>query len=248
MIIEDWNINCRQTTDYQDSNRTTPFKVVNCTFNYRDTNEDKDILDSLFVKAQQLAHVVNPGAANDSTRQRSSERILTNALAGVISEYCWRTYLNSRTPNLVKETVFSDAACQIDLKTVRTNKTIEVRSSFPRRGIEFAVCHRNYEFDVIGPYSNAYKPDEPQKDFYVRTLFHLPNPLHLLETFKSNGFIAHLTGGATWHMMGDPNFSLNKSLIPEDQLGLIQAHTSYRVVPFSKALDCDGMYEQIAII
>ena len=69
--------------------------------------------------------------------------------------------------------LFDDASRQIDLKVISNNKKIEVRSSFPRNGIEFAICHPSYEFDVIGPYSNNYKPGEIQKDYYVRTLFHL---------------------------------------------------------------------------
>ena len=52
---------------------------------------------------------------------------------------------------------------QIDIR-LATGRTIEVRSSCVRNGIEFAVFMKKKEidgqqyFDVIGPYTNGYKP------------------------------------------------------------------------------------------
>ena len=115
-------------------------------------------------------------------------------------------------------------------------KKIEVRSSFPRNGIEFAICHPSYEFDVIGPYSNNYKPGEIQKDYYVRTLFHLYNPTDIISMISADSFKVYLTGGATWDMMIDTDYSKNKTLLPDFGLGVIQK-ASYRVVPFSKSKD-----------
>ena len=94
------------------------------------------------------------------------ERILADCIAGVVSEYFWKLYLNSR--RVVSETEFDDASRQIDLKVISNNKKNRSKISFPRNGIEFAICHPFYEFDVIGPYSNNYKPGEIQKDYYVR--------------------------------------------------------------------------------
>lgn len=125
---------------------------------------------------------------------------------------------------------------QIDLKVISNNKKIEVRSSFPRNGIEFAICHPSYEFDVIGPYSNNYKPGEIQKDYYVRTLFHLYNPTDIISMISADSFKVYLTGGATWDMMIDNDYSKNKTLLPDFGLGVIQK-ASYRVVPFSKSKD-----------
>lgn len=167
--------------------------------------------------------------------ERSPERILADCIAGVVSEYFWKLYLNSEE-NVVSETEFDDASRQIDLKVISNNKKIEVRSSFPRNGIEFAICHPSYEFDVIGPYSNNYKPGEIQKDYYVRTLFHLYNPTDIISMISADSFKVYLTGGATWDMMIDNDYSKNKTLLPDFGLGVIQK-ASYRVVPFSKSKD-----------
>lgn len=217
MRIENLVINC--TARYPRTCRRTPFEVVVYELNY--SSEDKDLMDLLRTKAEELARQVNPGAANNSMHERSPERILADCIAGVVSEYFWKLYLNSEE-NVVSETEFDDASRQIDLKVISNNKKIEVRSSFPRNGIEFAICHPSYEFDVIGPYSNNYKPGEIQKDYYVRTLFHLYNPTDIISMISADSFKVYLTGGATWDMMIDTDYSKNKTLLPDFGLGVIQ--------------------------
>ena len=141
------------------------------------------------------------------------------------------------------------------------NKKIEVRSSFPRNGIDFALCSSTDEFDVIGMYSNGYKPAEIQKNYYVRALFHLalvrywdkdantriPIVEKLLEKIKTDGFETFLTGGATWEMMIDDSIGMAKNFIPHDEksIGRLKTATSYRVVPFSKALDTKEIFDMI---
>lgn len=210
------------------------------------------MIDSVLENAKRLAEQVNPGAANDAGKRRDYERILNNCLAGLLSEQLWKAFLN-RTKPTVSETDFDSAKTQIDLRVEANGKKIEVRSSFPRNGIEFALCSSTHEFDVIGMYTNGYKPDEVQKDFYVRALYHLKKigeqtvpsgktvavVEKLLDKAKQDGFEAWLTGGATWGMMTDDEVAINKDFIPEDELNMIRlgAATSYRVVPFSRALD-----------
>lgn len=154
--------------------------------------------------------------------------------AGVISEYFWKLYLN-QYGDFVEETTCIDVAAQIDLIVKATGKKIEVRSSFPRNSIDFCVCHKTYQFDVLGPYSNSYKAGEIQKDYYVRTLFRMDTPTAIKNVIIQDGFSFYLTGGATWKMMWDKHFSIEKDLLPPD------AHTieksRYRVVPFATALD-----------
>lgn len=130
MRIENLVINC--TARYPRTCRRTPFEVVVYELNY--SSEDKDLMDLLRTKAEELARQVNPGAANNSMHERSPERILADCIAGVVSEYFWKLYLNSEE-NVVSETEFDDASRQIDLKVISNNKKIEVRSSFPRNGI-----------------------------------------------------------------------------------------------------------------
>lgn len=234
MEIENLIIECSKK--YPTSCRRAPFNVVSYRLNYLSNPEDKKLIDSLLTKAEYLAKNVNPGTANDSSHKRENKRILANCIAGVVSEYFWKQYLNS-DDEIVSETEFDDAAQQIDLKVISNNKKIEVRSSFPRKGIEFAICHPIHQFDILGPYSNNYKPGEIQKDYYVRTLFHLDNPIDIIERIKKDCFPVYLTGGATWGMMVNNKYSKNKNLVPENDWFNIEKTTSYRVVPFSSAAD-----------
>ena len=214
--------------------RKAPFMAHKYTFFYESFPEDKLKIDKYIKRAEDLAGKVNKGAANDSRRRRSSDVIMANALAGVVSEALWRHFLNTGC-KFVEYTLFEDAAKQIDLITSEGMK-IEVRSSFPRNGVEFAICHPIHQFDILGPYNNGYKPDEIKKDYYVRVLYTYAQPTDILEGIKKDGFAVYLTGGATWQMMNDAKLSKVKNLVPEDGF-LQEGTTSYRVVPFSNALD-----------
>lgn len=108
MRIENLVINC--TARYPRTCRRTPFEVVVYELNY--SSEDKDLMDLLRTKAEELARQVNPGAANNSMHERSPERILADCIAGVVSEYFWKLYLNSEE-NVVSETEFDDASRQM---------------------------------------------------------------------------------------------------------------------------------------
>jgi hypothetical protein len=244
MNQETVTINCREHD--AKTNMARPFNVIKYTFNYQSSNADKELIDSLIAEGTRLANSVNPGAANDSNLKRSYNRILSNCIAGVVSEYLWKNYLN-QVRETVTTTEMENAGTQIDLAIISNNKKVEVRSSFPRNGIPFAVCSLRHQFDIIGPYSNGYKPGEIQKDYYIRALFHLQNPTDLLGRIKQNGFEACLTGGATWLMMTDPQVAIEKSFIPDDEMSIdrIASKTSYRVVPFSGALDTIEVYNLI---
>jgi hypothetical protein len=240
------NIKCRELDAYRNSNRESPFWVAEYRFFYQSEKFDAAILNKITAAGTALANAVKDNAANDSTTKRPYNRKLSNAIAGVLAEYCWKNFLNSISlETLVQETAYTEAASQIDLETIYGKKTIEVRSSFPRNGIEFAICSANHEFDVLGPYKNNYKPDELQKDFYLRTLFHVQTPVSFLEDYKQDGFIAYLTGGATWAMMADDTIAIEKTLIPEDSIAATEVESVYRVVPFSRAMDCNAIYQEI---
>ncbi len=246
MIIGVRKIECQKISDYKQSKRLLPFWIATYTFNYLSEPFDKRILDIIEAEGLRLASVVNAKAANDSTIKRSQDRKRSNAIAGVLAEYCWKHFINSHSLELlVKETTYEVAASQIDLQTIKNNKTIEVRSSFPRNGIEFAICSPTYQFDILGPYKNNYKPDEIQKDYYLRTLFHVPSPISFLTEFKKNGFTVYLTGGSTWELMADDAVAIEKSLVPEDDINDIEIKSVYRVIPFSRALDCKEILKAI---
>ena len=52
---------------------------------------------------------------------------------------------------------------------------------------------------------------------------------------SADSFKVYLTGGATWDMMIDTDYSKNKTLLPDFGLGVIQK-ASYRVVPFTREI------------
>lgn len=235
-------INCKD--HFPKTCRLKPFIVVGYKFDYSNS-EDKKLLDDLLVEAHRLAEHVNPGAANDALQARDKKRILANCIAGVVSEFCWKHFLNYERTT-VQSTPFESASNQIDLEVIANKKKIEVRSSFPRNGIQFAICHPLKEFDILGPYSNDYKPGEVFKDYFIRTLFHFQHPTDIIEKIKSNDFTLYLTGGATHDMMFDKNLSKEKSFVPEDCF-TIQEESVYRVVPFHNALDCGQIYHMIRL-
>ena len=235
-------VNC--TTEFCKTKRRTPFVIVEYTLDYLNDKDDKVLIDNLLQEAEKLAKDVMPFAANDSIHARGKDRIMANSIAGVVSEFFWKYLLNYRK-EVVRSTPFEKAANQIDLEIVSNRKRIEVRSSFPRNGVEFAICHPEKEFDILGPYSNDYKIGEVHKDYYVRCLFHLQHPTDILSAIKLSNFKVYLTGGATWKMMNDQNVYTEKTLVPEDALATIAEKSVYRVVPFHSALDTQEIYKLI---
>lgn len=233
MNFEAIKLNCDLA--FSDTKRQKEFWFVKCTLDFKTSTLDKSIQKMIKSEGENLAGKVFSGAANESNFSREDKRILANSIAGLLAEYCWKCFLNMCTPNiLVQETKFEEAKNQIDLKTLKSNLKIEVRSSFPRNGIEFAICHKDKQFDILGPYSNNYKPSEPEKELYLRTLYHVKNHEDFLEKFLREGIEIYLTGGATWDMMFDEETSLTKDLIPEDSNQSVVS--KYRVVPFQHAL------------
>lgn len=221
---------------YPNSNRTKDFWYVKCCIEPNSSALDKSIQLMIKKESEKLAELVSPKAANDSTLDRTEERILANSIAGILAEYSWKTFLNFCTNKLlVQETTFEESKNQIDLITLKSKMKIEVRSSFPYNGINFAICHNPKQFDILGPYHNDYKPSEPEKDLYLRTLYYVKDYRDFLNKFLFDTTEIYLTGGATWDMMFDENCSLNKDLVPEDENTDVKSN--YRVVPFQYALD-----------
>lgn len=240
MKIVDGYIDCSKR--YPNSQRKKPFYAVRYSLFYNSDENDKQLIDFLIEKAKRLANNVVANAANNSLKLRNSSRVFSNCLAGVISEHFWLLFLNKES-EVVSYTTFTHASNQIDLEIIKTHGKIEVRSSFPRKGVEFAICDI-HQFKIIGPYSNSYKNGEVKKDFYVGALFHLNSPEEIINKVKQDGFSFFLTGGATWDMMWDDTKAIISDLTPDDAFA-IQLHTSYRVVPYSNALDTKEVKEAI---
>ncbi len=228
-------IKCPEYTIH--SLRKKDFEVAKYVFDYKTNLNDQKIIDKIIADGIKLSNDVNPNAANNGNTVRDKTRLQNNAIAGLLAEFLWLDFIYHHNINC-NTTKFEEAKNQIDILLSDTNKKVEVRSSFPRNGLKFALCHHKYQFDVIGPYMNDYKPNEIQKDFYVRTLFPFQQN-ELMDKIKNDNFIVYLTGGATWQMMNNKNIAITKNFIPEDELSInrLKTASTYIVIPFSNAMD-----------
>jgi len=235
-------IDCQSYDKY--SKRENPFTVVEYIFNYFDSN-DKKFIDECIKEGKKLSIKVNPNAANLSSTSRTSTKVFINSVAGILAEKTWLHFLSQIKIDAIS-TIYDNPKNQIDIYLTELKKTIEIRSSFPRNGVEFALCHPKYQFDIIGPYKNDYKSNEFKKDYYGRVLYPF-SVYSFWKTLKSNNLKVYLTGGATWKMMGDNNISIKKDLIPEDiyNIELVNKKSQYLVIPFSKALDMQDMTKEL---
>lgn len=229
-------LNCAD--HYPTTNRVKGFRYIQVDLSPKIISKDKELVGQLLSQAQSLAGQVHKSSANDASFVRSSERLLRNALAGLLSERAWCLAINGITKTQkLQPTEFTHSQEQIDL-VAHDGKTIEVRSSFPRKGLAFAICNPTYEFDVIGPYVNDYKPGEISKNIYVRTLFPFDES-ELIDRMTSTGIQMFLTGGATQEMFNNPNLFTQKSMtaMGDVMLNQVGPTSKYKVIPFSKALD-----------
>ena len=223
---------------YPNTKRVSRFRYIQVDLLPSTNLEDQKLLTGMLAQAEDLARQVTKNSANDASFVRSQERLIRNALAGLLSECAWRLAINGLTQKeTLLSTKFNHTHDQIDLVSSE-NKTIEVRSSFPRKGLAFALCNPTYEFDVIGPYVNNYKPSEISKDIYVRTLFPFDES-ELIERVKGKGIQMFLTGGATNEMFMNPKTFIEKSMTAMEDVILNQTGpaSTYKVIPFSRALD-----------
>ena len=219
-------INCQDP--YNNSNIKRTYKVIKFTFDNNNPHAP-----FYYNKAWGLAQKVNPHKANDSINKRDKDRLILDTLGGVLSEYGWYFYIKEIFGDIVSFTPFQSASNQIDL-LLNNGKKIEVRSSFPRNGIKFALCNERYHFKNICKYDNLYKPNEVDKDFFACVLFETPKA----DMLESKNIIFYLIGGSTREMMEDESISFKSDLVAEDDL--TQEKTTYKVIKLSNALDIEG--------
>lgn len=230
MPFQHETIQCQNPTNNYFIDRN--FVVVRCEF---DNKHKKAPI--FYEKAWDLARQVNPHKANDATSIRDKERLTLDALGGVLAEHGWYYYIN-RTfgKNTVEHTEFNSATAQIDLR-LSNGKTIEVRSSFPRNGVKFAICNERYNFKNICKYDNLYKPSEIDKDFFASVLFETQKN----DLFSSEIIVFYLIGGSTKEMMMNNHLSFVTDLVAEDDL--TKEKTRYKVIYLKDALDISGFEE-----
>lgn len=208
------------------------YTIIKAVFNNTDTQAQR-----VQNKAWQLAQIVNPRQANDSINERDKKRLILDALGGIIAEEAWFYYINRLFgEGTVQFTNFESANSQIDL-LLNNNKSIEIRSSFPRNGVKFAICNERYNFKNICKYDNLYKPSEIDKDFFGCVLFETKKE----RLFDEKSIVLYLIGGSTKEMMKNTNVAFRTTLIAEGDL--TQNKTNYQVIYLKDALDMKG-FEQ----
>lgn len=229
MQLKPISINCQIPIDGRNIDKT--FNLIECS-----VRKNSDEYNVYIEKANKLAELVNAAAANNSELNRLPKRKTSDAIMGILAEEGWLQYINSNFPNLASYTPFEDVTAQIDLK-LTNNEKIEIRSSFVRNGLKFAICHDRYNFKNIGPYSNTVKPGEIQKELYLAVLFDIEKE-ELLEKEIINFY---LIGGSTWEMMVQIGY--DDPLTPVD--ALVPIKSKYKVIQFKDALDVEQIISAI---
>lgn len=201
-------------------------------------------MKNVFSIAKKIVPGLNGGQANTSEK-RAFNIVQIDNLSGLIAEYACREILNWRYgKGKILKPANDSSFDQIDLK-LYNGKSIEVRSSCVRNGIDFAIFARNKNaageqyFDVIGPYTNGYKKGESLKDYYMRALYEC-DKRDFMELLTEPALKLFLTGGATKEMMGDPGRYQIKHLTPAG--GQVRIESDYRVVPLAKSLDINEFF------
>ena len=137
---------------------------------------NSNFMKRAYTHAQKVIPNLNFGQAN-SSEIRELDIVEIDNLSGIIAELACQEVMNWRYGKEKIEKPESDSSYnQIDLK-LYNGRTIEVRSSCVRNGLDFALFVRDKKnrneqyFDVIGPYCNGYKKKEAYKDYYMRVLY-----------------------------------------------------------------------------
>lgn len=201
----------------------------------------------VYSHARKIVPKLNVGQANSSESRELSIVEIDN-LSGLIAEYACEEILNWRYgKKYIVKPESNTSHNQIDLK-LYNGKTIEVRSSCVRNGIDFAIFAQNKNvkgeqyFDVIDPYSNEYKKNEFLKDYYMRVLYEC-DKRKFLDLLEGPTLRLYITGGATKTMMNDADCYQIKHLTPLG--GQVRIESDYRVIPLSRSLDINEFFEAL---
>ncbi|WP_374464992.1 hypothetical protein [Chryseobacterium sp.] len=214
------------------SNVNKSFYIIRCVIT-KGTPEYDEILK----RSEDLAKLVNKVAANQSEYERNYSRRVIDSFGGLCAEYGWEKAINTVFGEIASPTAFTDASIQIDIQLINGEK-LEVRSSFPYKGVKFAICNNYANFKNIGPYSNTVKPGEIQKNFYLCVLFDTQKK----DLLTADKIIFSLVGGSTWDMM--LKSGVNTSLTPYDD-DSFAVRSNYKVIKLCDALDARGIVKEI---
>lgn len=205
-----------------------------------------DFFKRVFLYAQAITPNLNKGGANTS-EERPNDIVEIDNVSGLIAELACQQILSwLYGADKVSKPSNMDSHNQIDIKI--GEKTIEVRSSCVRNGVDFAIFapdkknNNDSYFDVIGPYSNGYKPGEIEKDYYLRVLYEVEKKQ--FDSLLAKDYLRlYITGGATKEMMMDSQLYKVKHLIPAG--GEVRIESDYRVIPLAKSLDAIEFFDTL---
>src|ERR1700757_4901288 len=109
MNLTPLTINCQAPVNANYINRN--FDIVQCTLK-KNSNE----YNSIYKRAEELARLVNAGAANNAEFERNFKRRLVDSFGGLLAEYGWEKYINSKFGDIASPTPFTAASIQIDIQ------------------------------------------------------------------------------------------------------------------------------------
>ena len=213
---------------------------------FRDDDKEKIKQD-----AEELSKKANKKGAN-SGKERTAKVVENDAYAGVLAEFATVYYLNSLKIGNAFRPKVTDLSNQIDVVwefNKDLSKTVEVRSSFVKNGLDFGLfvidnsTNQPY-FDIIGPYyQKDYKTNyEPVKDLYARVLFE-KTKYDVKNRFIEKDEPFYLIGFLSGKKLIELNY--HKSLTEKDATNLVSG--DYHVAPINEIWDIEefrGMLPQ----
>lgn len=208
-------------------------------FRFSDFGDDDK--EKIKQDAEELSKKANKKGAN-SGKERTKKVVENDAYAGVLAEFATVYYLNSLNLGIAYRPEVTDLSNQVDVEwkfNEKLSKTIEVRSSFVKHGLDFGLfvidksTNQPY-FDIIGPYyQKEYKKDyEQKKDLSARVLFE-KTKYDVKHRFIENDEPFYLIG----FLSGEKLINLNyhKSLTERDATNLVSG--DYYVAPINQIWD-----------
>ncbi|APZ49750.1 hypothetical protein BW721_08940 [Jeotgalibaca sp. PTS2502] len=182
--------------------------------------------------------------------ERSEDIQLKDSFAGILAEFATLDFLNRNYPQSAKRPIVTNIKNQIDIEWDYRNEKvyIEVRSSFVKNGIDFALyavdnrTGRTF-FDIIGPYYQLrYKKDyETTKDLYFRVFFE-GDKTRFIDNYISKNAPFYLVGAMSGK---DIIMQGIKKTMSSYELNIKKNHGGdYFTAPIDKILDIEEFLNQ----
>lgn len=210
-------------------------------------SSDDPFLENVRQEATLINNRLNSHSASAGV-VRSDGTVTADNLIGLIAEFACYKILKKELgdKNVVKPTS-RNSHNQIDIQLI-SGKTIEVRSSCIRNGLNFALfsvdCISKKQYiDVIGPYCNtAYKAYENIKDFYMRVIYVGDTASVFSNIINGGNVLLFITGGATKQMLEEIGY---RKFMTSPADSRAREKGDYTVVQMSDSFDYPDFIEQL---